>query len=985
MSIVGLGLVLAAAITPLSVANWPQTTVVDAGLLGADVGQYASMAVLPSGQPAISYFDAASRNLLYAQRDPNGTWAVTIVATAVGIPVGTANVYNSLAIVGGEPAISFYATNGAGALKYVRRTGVVWPVPESVDSGQLCGAYNSLAVLDPNDPNGNPAISYLDQGNSGLKYATKSAGVWTTTTVDPNAVQGFTSLAFIPNPNNPSQIWPAISYCGAGSHLTFAWNDGAWHRKVVDTVYQCNDTSLAVIAGQAAIAFFDSSHGDLAFARHTGTSLNFGWLKSTAAQGSPAVPVGRYPSLLEHPTGAPMISYYDSDPNIGGLSLAYWADPNQVFAAWNTTRVDGPPPPDTVGLYTSLRAVNNLPVIGYYDQTNGNLKYAVPPDCNTNGIPDDFEPPLAATAPTSAASDPNSLCTGDAGTISLSATGGSGTTLRWFNDSCGGTSIGTGNPLVIASPTATTTYYARWENSCGISACTSVTVAVNPRPATPTSPLATPPTTCTSQPSVLSATVGSGETVDWFTGSCGGTPVTSPVSPTTTTTYYARARNTTTGCTSAACASVTVTVNPRPATPTSPLATPPTTCTSQPSVLSATVGGGETVEWFTDSCGGAAVTSPVSPTTTTTYYARARNTTTGCVSATCASVTVTVNPQPATPTSPLATPDTTCAGQPSVLSATVGGGETVEWFTDSCGGTPATSPVSPTTTTTYYARALNTTTGCISAACATTTVTVVPCGATGACCVGASCQNLTAAECAALLPVPGIYYGDGSACYGTSCPSVGCKGDMNCDGHVTFVDIDLFVQALSGESAWNVNHLCPWFNADANNDLAVTFTDIDPFVALIGTTCPSGGAATGACCYPDGTCGVTTQANCTNSWLGAASLCSACPQPGACCSTTGTCAVITQTACTSAGGHYFGNSTACRNGTQCPASCRGDMNCDGHVTFVDIDLFVQALSGETAWTHWPCPWFNADANGDLAVTFVDIDPFVALIGTTCPS
>jgi hypothetical protein len=159
MSIVGLGLVLAAAITPLSVANWPQTTVVDAGLLGADVGQYASMAVLPSGQPAISYFDAASRNLLYAQRDPNGTWAVTIVATAVGIPVGTANVYNSLAIVGGEPAISFYATNGAGALKYVRRTGVVWPVPESVDSGQLCGAYNSLAVLDPNDPNGNPGSS----------------------------------------------------------------------------------------------------------------------------------------------------------------------------------------------------------------------------------------------------------------------------------------------------------------------------------------------------------------------------------------------------------------------------------------------------------------------------------------------------------------------------------------------------------------------------------------------------------------------------------------------------------------------------------------------------------------------------------------------------------------------------------------------------------------------------------------------------------
>jgi hypothetical protein len=59
------------------------------------------------------------------------------------------------------------------------------------------------------------------------------------------------------------------------------------------------------------------------------------------------------------------------------------------------------------------------------------------------------------------------------------------------------------------------------------------------------------------------------------------------------------------------------------------------------------------------------------------------------------------------------------------------------------------------------------------------------------------------------------------------------------------------------------------------------------------------------------------------------------------------------------------------------------MNCDGHVTFADIDLFVQALGGESAWTHTPCPWLNGDCNGDHNVTFADIDPFVARIGTTC--
>jgi len=68
-------------------------------------------------------------------------------------------------------------------------------------------------------------------------------------------------------------------------------------------------------------------------------------------------------------------------------------------------------------------------------------------------------------------------------------------------------------------------------------------------------------------------------------------------------------------------------------------------------------------------------------------------------------------------------------------------------------------------------------------------------------------------------------------------PSV-CHGDMNCDTRVTFADIDPFVEALSGESAWHVNHpSCPWLNADCNNSGTVTFADIDPFVAVIGTTC----------------------------------------------------------------------------------------------------------------------------------------------------
>ncbi len=146
---------------------------------------------------------------------------------------------------------------------------------------------------------------------------------------------------------------------------------------------------------------------------------------------------------------------------------------------------------------------------------------------------------------------------------------------------------------------------------------------------------------------------------------------------------------------------------------------------------------------------------------------------------------------------------------------------------------------------------------------------------------------------------------------------------------------------------------------------------------------------TGACCA-GAECYITEQNQCVDAggtYKGDDTDCD--PNPcavvtGACCSTTGVCSVITQAACTGAGGHYYGNGTACRApGNRCPASCKGDMNCDGRVTFVDIDLFVAALSGESAWTHWPCPWINADCNNTGTVNFVDIDPFVAVIGTTC--
>jgi len=172
-------------------------------------------------------------------------------------------------------------------------------------------------------------------------------------------------------------------------------------------------------------------------------------------------------------------------------------------------------------------------------------------------------PPVSPTS----ASNNGPVCSGV--NVTLTATRGSGTTLRWLTDSCTGASVGTGNNLVVF-PTSTTTYYARWENGCGNSSCVTTTVTVNALSA-PTNTFANPSTICAGGSSTLSATPGSGgDTIVWYSGSCGGTLAGTgtalSVSPTSTRVYYAKTKNSTAGCLSSSCASgVTVTVMQPPA------------------------------------------------------------------------------------------------------------------------------------------------------------------------------------------------------------------------------------------------------------------------------------------------------------------------------------------------------------------------------------------------------------------------------------
>ena len=142
---------------------------------------------------------------------------------------------------------------------------------------------------------------------------------------------------------------------------------------------------------------------------------------------------------------------------------------------------------------------------------------------------------------------------------------------------------------------------------------------------------------------------------------------------------------------------------------------------------------------------------------------------------------------------------------------------------------------------------------------------------------------------------------------------------------------------------------------------------------------------TGACCFPDGSCTVTTQAACTGSWQGAGTNCSPnlCPPPpptGACC-VGAVCSVTTEAACS---GDWLGAGTDC-DPNPCVQYCLGDSDCDGDVDFFDIDPFVAKLGCPGgAGCDAPCPWQNSDVDEDGDVDFFDIDPFVARLGASCP-
>ncbi len=301
--------------------------------------------------------------------------------------------------------------------------------------------------------------------------------------------------------------------------------------------------------------------------------------------------------------------------------------------------------------------------------------------------------------------DKDMICAGEAVTLTAEATGTGNLMYQWSNGA-------SGNQQTV-NPTETTTYVATVTDGNGCSDVDSVTILVNPRPATTIQ--ASPSTICLGGSSVLTVTTTGGTapyTFQWNQNL--GTNDSVTVSPTQTTTYEVIVTDAN-GCSDTAQVTITVT----PGLNVSISANDSTLCEGDTATLTAASDGLPPFTYVWNQGLSNNSTHRVSPLQTTTYIVTITDSD-GCVGTD--SIRIGVSPRPTIQAS--ADKDTICAGDAVVLTAQGAGGTgnlNYQWSN----GVMGTSQIVNPTQTTVYTVTVTDTNGCTNRDTTTASVRVV--------------------------------------------------------------------------------------------------------------------------------------------------------------------------------------------------------------------------------------------------------------------
>jgi hypothetical protein len=330
------------------------------------------MTIGTDGLPVISYYDATNGNLKVAKCG-NGICSASNMITTVDSS-GQVGTYTSIMIgTDGFPLISYYdATNGdLKVLKCSTASCSGSNVITTVDSAGDVGTYSSLTI----GFDSLPVISYYDVGNGNLKVAKCGdpfcASANTLTILDSTGDVGLhTSVAI------GTDGLPVISYydaTGANLKALKCGNPSCSSGNIITALDSTGDvgsyTSITIgMDSFPVISYYDVTNANLKVVKCGNAACSAG---NTITALDSVGDVGSHTSITVGQDGLPIISYYDGT----NFDLRVVKCGNAACSLSNIiANVDSG---GFAGAHTSITiGTDGLPVITYYDGSNGDLKFA---------------------------------------------------------------------------------------------------------------------------------------------------------------------------------------------------------------------------------------------------------------------------------------------------------------------------------------------------------------------------------------------------------------------------------------------------------------------------------------------------------------------------------------------------------------------------------------------------------------------------------
>jgi len=484
-----------------------------------------------------------------------------------------------------------------------------------------------------------------------------------------------------------------LTLADAQTGITYNWYDSATKNNLLFT----GTTYVTGLISANTTYYVEADNGSCPAIALTSVQVNVNPVPAAPAVTTPVVACDGSTAVLKVTNPQAGLTYNWYTVATGGTSVATGSTISETAAAPNTTY--------------------------YVEAVNSTGCVSARTDVDITIIPIPSAPVVQA---------PATICSGSPVTLTISNPL-AGITYNWYDAATDGMLLTSGTQFNTLPLTNNTTYYVEAVNNTAgcTSARTAVQVNVNQIPSAP-APFSL--SVCPGGVATLTITdAKAGITYNWYDSATkanllftGTSYVTNAIN--TNTTYYIEAVNG--SCPAVSLATVQVNVVPPPAAP-AIIKNPLETCANNAVTININnPQAGLTYNWYTTSTSGTPIatgSSYLTPALTagTTYYAEAVNAG-GCASPR-TTVDIVVDPQPDISAKGASVCPNTAA---TVTASSTSPNVTINWYANATGGTIlATGNSFPapavSSNTNYYAEAVNTVTGCISASRAVATVAVL--------------------------------------------------------------------------------------------------------------------------------------------------------------------------------------------------------------------------------------------------------------------